>query len=38
MRNTNFRVDERVRDTLIIVAILAVITLIAYFNWAANMK
>jgi hypothetical protein len=38
MRNTNFRLDERVRDTLITVGILAVISLIAYFNWAANMK
>lgn len=38
MRNTHFRIDERIRDTLIIVGILAIITLIAYLNWAANMK
>lgn len=38
MRITKFRVDDRVRDTLITVGILAIITLIAYFNWAANMK
>jgi hypothetical protein len=38
MRNTHFHLNEKVRDTLIIIGILGVITLIAYLNWISNMK